>query len=103
MTAGADFFDDAHHHTDREVILMTAVAVSAYVCAAAAGCSGTLAVFFCGITMSHYTWHSISASARVMSGAPHLYPQHAQHAVEEPLHASCMCCVRLTLHLPCDP
>lgn len=49
---------------------MTAVAVSGYVCAAAAGCSGTLAIFFCGITMSHYTWHSISASARVMSGNP---------------------------------
>eukprot|EP00892_Ulva_mutabilis_P011532 jgi/Ulvmu1/8751/UM048_0005.1 len=61
------FFDEAHHHTDREVILMTSVAVSAYICAASAGYSGTLAVFFCGITMSHYTWHSISASARVMS------------------------------------
>jgi solute carrier family 9 (sodium/hydrogen exchanger), member 8 len=63
----ADFFSDAHHHTDREVILMTTMAATSYVGAVLAGLSGILAVFFCGITMSHYTWHSISASARVMS------------------------------------
>lgn len=63
----ADFFSDAHHHTDREVILMTTMAATSYVGAVLAGLSGIVAVFFCGITMSHYTWHSISASARVMS------------------------------------
>jgi solute carrier family 9 (sodium/hydrogen exchanger), member 8 len=46
---------------------MTTMAATAYVAAMLADLSGILAVFFCGITMSHYTWHSISASARVMS------------------------------------
>jgi len=31
----------------------------------ALGASGILAVFFCGITMSHYAWHSLSDKAKV--------------------------------------
>ena len=27
--------------------------------------SGILTVFFCGIVMSHYTWHNVTESSRV--------------------------------------
>ena len=29
--------------------------------------SGILTVFFCGIVMSHYTWHNVSESSRITS------------------------------------
>jgi NhaP-type Na+/H+ or K+/H+ antiporter len=46
---------------------MTVMAAMSYLTAILLDLSGILSIFFCGITMSHYTWHSISASARVMS------------------------------------
>lgn len=63
----ADLFEKRHHNTDREVVLMAVVAILAYCIAESADLSGAFAIFFCGITMSHYTWHSISPSARVMA------------------------------------
>jgi len=27
--------------------------------------SGILTVFFCGIVMSHYTWHNVTESSRI--------------------------------------
>jgi sodium/hydrogen exchanger 8 len=63
----ADLFSHAHHHTDREVLLITVLPAVVYAASASLNLSGILAVFFCGITISHYTWHSISTSARVLS------------------------------------
>jgi NhaP-type Na+/H+ or K+/H+ antiporter len=63
----ADLFSLMHHHTDREVLFITIMPAVVYTSATAFNISGILAVFFCGVTISHYTWHSISASARVLS------------------------------------
>jgi sodium/hydrogen exchanger 8 len=39
----------------------------AYMAAAAAELSAVLAVFFAGLTMSHYTWHSMSPAGRSLA------------------------------------
>ena len=39
----------------------------AYFAAEALSLSAILAVFFAGIAMSHYTWHSLSPAAKVIS------------------------------------
>ena len=66
-SARADLFAGADHHTDREGVLLTAVAALCFAGASAGGLSGLAALFFCGATMSHYTWHSVSASTRVLA------------------------------------
>ncbi|KAG9128731.1 hypothetical protein Leryth_021469 [Lithospermum erythrorhizon] len=48
------------HSTDREVALMMLMAYLSYVMAELFDLSGILTVFFCGIVMSHYTWHNIT-------------------------------------------
>ncbi|KAF7120125.1 hypothetical protein RHSIM_Rhsim13G0016800 [Rhododendron simsii] len=53
------------HSTDREVALMALMAYLSYVMAELFNWSGILTVFFCGIVMSHYTWHSVDKSSRV--------------------------------------
>ncbi|KAH9786212.1 Sodium/hydrogen exchanger [Citrus sinensis] len=53
------------HSTDREVALMILMAYLSYVMADLFQLSGILTVFFCGIVMSHYTWHNITESSRV--------------------------------------
>lgn len=53
------------HSTDREVALMILMAYLSYIIAELFDLSGILAVFFCGIVMSHYTWHNVTESSRV--------------------------------------
>ncbi|KAF7817865.1 sodium/hydrogen exchanger 2-like [Senna tora] len=53
------------HSTDREVALMILMAYLSYMLAELCYMSGILTVFFCGIVMSHYTWHNVTESSRV--------------------------------------
>ncbi|CAL9039121.1 sodium/hydrogen exchanger 1-like [Musa acuminata AAA Group] len=53
------------HSTDREVALMILMAYLSYMLAELLNLSGILTVFFCGIVMSHYTWHNVTESSRV--------------------------------------
>jgi len=53
------------HSTDREVALMILMAYLSYMLAELFYLSGILTVFFCGIVMSHYTWHNVTESSRV--------------------------------------
>lgn len=50
---------------DREVLVVGLMGFMAYFVAEALQLSAILAVFFCGIAMSHYTWHSLSPAAKV--------------------------------------
>ncbi|KAK9282389.1 hypothetical protein L1049_005306 [Liquidambar formosana] len=53
------------HSTDREVALMILMAYLSYMMAELFYLSGILTVFFCGIVMSHYTWHNVTENSRV--------------------------------------
>ncbi|KAL5566148.1 hypothetical protein UlMin_029312 [Ulmus minor] len=53
------------HSTDREVALMMLMAYLSYMIAELLNLSGILTIFFCGIVMSHYTWHNITESSRI--------------------------------------
>ncbi|KAJ7950703.1 Sodium/hydrogen exchanger [Quillaja saponaria] len=53
------------HSTDREVALMMLMAYCSYMVAELLNLSGILTIFFCGIVMSHYTWHNVTESSRV--------------------------------------
>ncbi|CAM8922886.1 unnamed protein product [Rhodiola kirilowii] len=53
------------HSTDREVALMFIMAYLSYMLAELISLSGILTVFFCGIVMSHYTWHNVTESSRI--------------------------------------
>ncbi|QCE07392.1 solute carrier family 9 [Vigna unguiculata] len=53
------------HSTDREVALMMLMAYLSYMLAKLCYLSGILTVFFCGIVMSHYTWHNVTESSRI--------------------------------------
>ncbi|URD89412.1 Sodium hydrogen exchanger [Musa troglodytarum] len=53
------------HSTDREVALMILMAYLSYMLAELLDLSGILTVFFCGIVMSHYTWHNVTENSRV--------------------------------------
>eukprot|EP01018_Ginkgo_biloba_P026220 Gb_06188 [translate_table: standard] len=53
------------HSTDREVALMILMAYLSYILAELFSLSGILTVFFCGIVMSHYTWHNVTESSRI--------------------------------------
>nr|ADB27460.1 Na+/H+ antiporter NHX1 [Medicago sativa subsp. falcata] len=53
------------HSTDREVALMMLMAYLSYMLAELTYLSGILTVFFCGIVMSHYTWHNVTQSSRI--------------------------------------
>ncbi|KAL5566979.1 hypothetical protein UlMin_030143 [Ulmus minor] len=55
----------ARHSTDREVALMMLMAYFSYMLAELCFLSGILTVFFCGIVMSHYTWHNVTESSRI--------------------------------------
>ena len=54
--------------TRREVALVALLGFMAYLVAEELGLSGIFSVFFAGITMSHYTWHSLSPSGKVVTG-----------------------------------
>ncbi|KAL1808762.1 hypothetical protein DCAR_0728282 [Daucus carota subsp. sativus] len=53
------------HSTDREIALMILMAYLSYMLAELSDLSAILTVFFCGIVMSHYTWHNVTESSRV--------------------------------------
>ncbi|XWS14005.1 hypothetical protein CRYUN_Cryun36dG0087200 [Craigia yunnanensis] len=53
------------HSTDREVALMILMAYLSYMLSELFNLSAILTVFFCGIVMSHYTWHNVTESSRV--------------------------------------
>ncbi|CAL2227137.1 unnamed protein product [Prunus armeniaca] len=53
------------HSTDREVALMILMAYLSYILSELFYLSAILTVFFCGIVMSHYTWHNVTESSRV--------------------------------------
>ncbi|KAH9615400.1 hypothetical protein KSS87_019881 [Heliosperma pusillum] len=53
------------HSTDREIALMMLMAYLSYMIAELMSLSGILTVFFCGVVMSHYTWHNVSESSRI--------------------------------------
>ncbi|KAJ1378357.1 Sodium/solute symporter superfamily [Sesbania bispinosa] len=55
------------HSTDREVALMILIAYFSYIFAELLGLSGILTVFFCGILMSHYTWHNVAENSKITS------------------------------------
>jgi hypothetical protein len=51
----------------RQALLLGLMGLAAYMAAAAAELSAVLAVFFAGLTMSHYTWHSMSPAGRSLA------------------------------------
>lgn len=53
------------HSTDREVAIMILMAYLSYILAELFNLSAILTVFFCGIVMSHYTWHNVTESSRI--------------------------------------
>ncbi|XP_051152696.1 sodium/hydrogen exchanger 2-like [Andrographis paniculata] len=53
------------HSTDREVAIMMLMAYLSYMLAELFYLSGILTVFFCGIVMSHYTWHNVTEKSRI--------------------------------------
>ncbi|KAE8735001.1 Sodium/hydrogen exchanger 2 [Hibiscus syriacus] len=53
------------HSTDREAAIMILMAYLSYMFAELFYLSAILTVFFCGIVMSHYTWHNVTESSRV--------------------------------------
>ncbi|CAN8260281.1 unnamed protein product [Cochlearia groenlandica] len=53
------------HSTDREVALMMLLAYLSYMLAELFHLSSILTVFFCGIVMSHYTWHNVTDNSKV--------------------------------------
>ncbi|CAM6127734.1 unnamed protein product [Calypogeia fissa] len=53
------------HSTDREIAIMTLMAYLSYILAELFYLSGILTVFFCGIVMSHYTWHNVTEGSKV--------------------------------------
>ncbi|GAA0154637.1 secondary carrier transporter [Lithospermum erythrorhizon] len=53
------------HSTDREVAIMMLMAYLSYMVSELFDLSAILTVFFCGIVMSHYTWHNVTDKSRV--------------------------------------
>ncbi|KFK41161.1 hypothetical protein AALP_AA2G093700 [Arabis alpina] len=52
------------HSTDREVALVMLLAYLSYMLAEKFHLSSILTVFFCGIAMSHYTWHNVTDNSK---------------------------------------
>ncbi|RRT72242.1 hypothetical protein B296_00034724 [Ensete ventricosum] len=53
------------HSTNREVAIMLLLAYLSYMIAQLLSLSGILTIFFCGIIMSHYTWHNVTERSRI--------------------------------------
>eukprot|EP00198_Chlamydomonas_reinhardtii_P007545 XP_001696882.1 cation/hydrogen exchanger, NhaP-type [Chlamydomonas reinhardtii] len=53
--------------SNQEVLAVALLGLVAYFLAEALDLSAILSVFFCGIAMSHYTWHSLSPAAKVIT------------------------------------
>lgn len=59
--------EDAGIESHFEVSIVLLFAYAAYVCADTNGLSGIMALFFCGITMGHYTKYNLSSSAMAVT------------------------------------
>nr|AAP20432.1 Na+/H+ antiporter NHX5 [Zea mays subsp. mays] len=57
----------ARHSTTRELAIMMLMAYLSYMLAELFSLSGILTVFFCGVLMSHVTWHNVTESSRITS------------------------------------
>nr|AAP20431.1 Na+/H+ antiporter NHX4 [Zea mays subsp. mays] len=55
------------HSTTRELAIMILMAYLSYMLAELFSLSGLLTVFFCGVLMSHVTWHNVTESSRTTS------------------------------------
>ncbi|CAA7400049.1 unnamed protein product [Spirodela intermedia] len=55
----------ARHSTNREVAMMLLMAYLSYMLAQLCSLSGILSIFFCGVVMSHYTWHNVTERSRI--------------------------------------
>ncbi|CAI0379251.1 unnamed protein product [Linum tenue] len=53
------------HSSIRELAMMVLMAYLSYMLAELLELSGILTVFFCGIIMSHYSWHNVTESSRI--------------------------------------
>eukprot|EP00201_Polytomella_parva_P001073 CAMPEP_0175076912 /NCGR_PEP_ID=MMETSP0052_2-20121109/23043_1 /TAXON_ID=51329 ORGANISM="Polytomella parva, Strain SAG 63-3" /NCGR_SAMPLE_ID=MMETSP0052_2 /ASSEMBLY_ACC=CAM_ASM_000194 /LENGTH=541 /DNA_ID=CAMNT_0016346209 /DNA_START=104 /DNA_END=1725 /DNA_ORIENTATION=+ len=54
-------------HPECEILIVGLLGFMAYFMAEVTNLSAILTVFFCGIAMSHYTWHSLCPTAQVVS------------------------------------
>ncbi|XP_078446634.1 sodium/hydrogen exchanger 2-like isoform X2 [Wolffia australiana] len=52
------------HSATREIAIMSLMAYFSYMLAQMCSLSGILAIFFCGVVMSHYTWHNVTEGSR---------------------------------------
>eukprot|EP00775_Hariotina_reticulata_P008651 gene8651-8832_t len=55
------------HDCDRELLLLALLGYLSYLLADAADLSPILSLFFCGVTMSHYSWHSLGPAAQALA------------------------------------
>lgn len=55
------------HCTERETALLFSLGLLSFTLAEQLGLSGVMSIFICGVVQSHYTYYSMSASARVVS------------------------------------
>ncbi|KAG2439318.1 hypothetical protein HXX76_004677 [Chlamydomonas incerta] len=65
--AGSDHGAAGSSSSNQEVLAVALLGLVAYFLAEALDLSAILSVFFCGIAMSHYTWHSLSPAAKVIT------------------------------------
>lgn len=57
-------FPGLNHHSDRETMLLVFTGYLSFATAELCGQSGIIAIFSCGIVMSHYAYFNLSANAR---------------------------------------
>lgn len=55
------------HSTEREIALLFSLGLLSFTLAEHLRLSGVMSIFICGVVQSHYTYYSMSASARVVS------------------------------------
>jgi NhaP-type Na+/H+ or K+/H+ antiporter len=56
-----------HHHPVLEIFLILLFGYSSYLFAELFDLSGIMCLFFCGVTMSHYTYHNVSQESKLGS------------------------------------
>jgi NhaP-type Na+/H+ or K+/H+ antiporter len=56
-----------HHHPVLEIFLILLFGYSSYLFAELFNLSGIMCLFFCGVTMSHYTYHNVSQESKLGS------------------------------------
>jgi NhaP-type Na+/H+ or K+/H+ antiporter len=50
-----------------QLLLLALLGYLSYLLADAADLSPILSLFFCGVTMSHYSWHSLGPAAQALA------------------------------------